>query len=109
MLLHDREELDNDLGARSDQDLALAGLLGVVDRVKSVVQDGGADHLDGIGTTRFSNRQYVIAMEMRYLKEAEAKFPQNPTAPPQGGGGIMRVRSIELASSSPRAQRVPLT
>jgi hypothetical protein len=46
--LHDLEELDNDLGARSDQDLALAGLLGVVDGVEGIVEDGSADHFGGI-------------------------------------------------------------
>ena len=31
VLLHDTEELDDDLGARSNQDLSLSSLLGVVD------------------------------------------------------------------------------
>lgn len=48
MLLHDLQELDNDLGRRSDQDLALAGLLGIVDALESVVENGGADHLGGV-------------------------------------------------------------
>jgi hypothetical protein len=39
MLLHDTEELDNDLGARSDEDLALSGLLCVVDGVERIVKD----------------------------------------------------------------------
>ena len=39
MTLHDLEELDDDLGARSDQDLALAGLLGVVDGVEGIVEN----------------------------------------------------------------------
>lgn len=47
MLLHDSQELDNDLGARADEHLALAGLLGVVDALQSIVEDGGADHLGG--------------------------------------------------------------
>lgn len=47
MLLHDLEELDDDLGGRTDQDLALAGLLGVVDAVEGIVENGSADHLDG--------------------------------------------------------------
>lgn len=47
--LHDLEELDDDLRGRADQDLALAGLLGVVDVVESIVQDGGADHFGGCG------------------------------------------------------------
>ena len=47
MALHDLEELDDDLGGRSDQDLALAGLLGVVDVVGSIVEDGSANHFGG--------------------------------------------------------------
>lgn len=48
MLLHDLEELDNDLGGRTDQDLTLARLLGVVDALESIVENGSADHLCGI-------------------------------------------------------------
>ena len=46
--LHDLEELDNDLGAGSDHDLALAGLLGVVDGVESIVENRSANHFGGI-------------------------------------------------------------
>ena len=46
VLLHDREELDDDLRAWSNQDLALASLLGVVDSIERIVQDTGADHVD---------------------------------------------------------------
>ena len=46
VLLHDRQELDDDLGAGSDHDLALAGLLGVVDALESIVENRGADHFD---------------------------------------------------------------
>lgn len=62
MALHDLEELDNDLGRRTDQDLALARLLGVVDGVERIVEDGGANH--GSGFIRFSNRGKE---EVRYL------------------------------------------
>jgi hypothetical protein len=48
VLLHDGKELDDDLGGRADQDLATASLFGVVDRIESVVENGSADHLDGI-------------------------------------------------------------
>lgn len=60
MTLHDLEELDNDLGAGADQDLTLASLLGIVDRVKGVVENGSADHLGGIveGFRRFSIRRW---------------------------------------------------
>jgi hypothetical protein len=45
--LHDSQELDNDLGGRADQDLALASLLGVVDRLEAIVEDGSLDHFGG--------------------------------------------------------------
>lgn len=44
MLLHDLEELDDDLGGWADHDLALAGLLGVVDGIEGIVEDGCLDH-----------------------------------------------------------------
>ena len=52
MTLHDGQELDDDLGAGADQDLALASLLGVVDGIERIVEDGGLDHFDGYA--RFS-------------------------------------------------------
>jgi len=36
MTLHDAQKLDNDLGGRADEDLALAGLLSVVDGVERI-------------------------------------------------------------------------
>ena len=42
--LHDAQEFDNDLRTRSDEDLALAGLFGVVDGVERIVEDTGFDH-----------------------------------------------------------------
>ena len=48
MLLHDTQELDDDLGARSDEDLSLAGLLGVVERVERIVENGSLDHFGGV-------------------------------------------------------------
>ncbi len=62
MLLHYTEELDNDLRARSDEDLALSGLLGVVDSVERIIEDGSLDHFGGL---RFSDR----LREMRYLRK----------------------------------------
>lgn len=57
MLLHDVQELDDDLGGRTDQHLTAAGLLGVVHGVERIVEDGGADHFDGVFIeSRFSNR-----------------------------------------------------
>ena len=58
VLLHNRQELDDDLGARPDQDLALARLLGIVDRVEAVVENARLDHDCGI--VRFSNGSMLI-------------------------------------------------
>lgn len=49
VLLHDAEELDDDLGRRPDEDLSLALALGVDNAVKRVVEDGNADHLSRFG------------------------------------------------------------
>ncbi len=58
--LHNGQELDDDLGGRADHDLALAGLLGVVDSVERIVEDGSLDHfgdlskiLNGEGRLRY--------------------------------------------------------
>lgn len=48
MFPHDVEKFDDDLGAWSDHDLSLAGLLGVVHCVKGIVKHGCFDH-DGGG------------------------------------------------------------
>jgi hypothetical protein len=48
VLLHNAKELDNDLRGWADENLALAGLLGVVDGVKRIVEDGGLDHFGGL-------------------------------------------------------------
>lgn len=39
VLLHDTEELDDDLRRRTDQDLALSGLFCVVDGLERIVED----------------------------------------------------------------------
>lgn len=75
--LHDLQELDNDLGRGPDHDLALAHLLGIVDAVKSIVEDGSADHFGGVwGLTigRFSNRP----REMRYLPKCRSDHVSLP-------------------------------
>lgn len=48
MLLHDRQELDDDLGRGADHDLALAALLRVHNRREAVVEHTNADH-SGVG------------------------------------------------------------
>lgn len=47
VLLHDVEELDGDLGGRSDQDLALAHAVGVVDAVHGIGQNACSNHDGG--------------------------------------------------------------
>lgn len=56
MLLHDVQELDNDLRRRADEHLTATRLLGVVHGVERIVEDGGADHFGGVEESRFSNR-----------------------------------------------------
>lgn len=53
--LHDAQELDDDLRARSNEHLALAALLGVVDGIERIVEDTGLDHLNDL-RVRFSTR-----------------------------------------------------
>lgn len=48
MLLHDHQELDDDLRARSNQNLSLSSFLGVVDGIERIVQNTGFDHLDDL-------------------------------------------------------------
>ena len=38
MLLHDAQEFDNNLRARSDQNLTLSSLLGIVDGIERIIQ-----------------------------------------------------------------------
>jgi hypothetical protein len=52
VLLHDVQETDDDLGGRTDENLTLAGLLGVVDSVQGIVKNGGL-HFDGGVVRRF--------------------------------------------------------
>ena len=44
MLLHCLQELDDDLGTGSDQNLALARFLSVVDGIERIVEDARLDH-----------------------------------------------------------------
>lgn len=50
VLLHNGQDLDNDLGRGSDQDLLLTPSLGVDNVVQTVVKDGDSDHFAGIET-----------------------------------------------------------
>lgn len=70
MLLHDAEELDDDLGAGADQDLTLATLLGIVDALKSIVQHANTDH---ISLDSVSNLCVLVR-----LKRAHPSFLNDP-------------------------------
>ena len=58
--LHDGQELDDDLGGRADHDLALAGLLGVVDGVERIVEDGSLDHFEGLAMEILKRRVAAV-------------------------------------------------
>jgi hypothetical protein len=68
MLLHHLQELDNHLRARADHDLALAGLLGVVDGLERIVEDGCLNHFGG--GLRFSGRSCGV----RYLQRCHVSL-----------------------------------
>ena len=70
MLLHHLQELDDDLGAGADHDLALAGLLGVVDGLERIVEDGCFDHCGG--SLRFSGRSRGV----RYLQRCRVSLQE---------------------------------
>ena len=55
MLLHHLQEFDDHLRAWTNQHLALAGLLGIVDRFERIVENGCAHHCGGC--VRFSRRK----------------------------------------------------
>lgn len=77
VLLHDTEELDDDLGRRVDEDLSLSRLLGVVDGVEGIVEDGGLDHDCG---WRFSNRKIgsEVSADSRRLAFMGSKHGECP-------------------------------
>ena len=45
MLLHDSQELDDDLGDGANENLTLAALLSIINALKSIVQHAYKDHL----------------------------------------------------------------
>lgn len=77
VLLHDTEELDDDLGRWVEEDLSLSRLLGVVDGVKRIVEDGGLDHVCG---WRFSNRKIgsEVSAQSRTLAFMGSKHGECP-------------------------------
>jgi hypothetical protein len=68
VLLHDLKELDNDLAGGPDHNLPLATLLGIVDAVEGIVEDGGADHFGGWASVEIlkSSKKRGICQEFDY-------------------------------------------
>lgn len=64
MLLHDRKELDNDLGRRTDHDLSLTATLSVVDAVQAVVKNGDANHFV------MSKTSYIVRLVSKCAERA---------------------------------------
>lgn len=64
MLLHDTQKFDNDLRAGSNEDLALAGLLGVIDSVEGIVQNTGFDHCNGVRLYELCLGRMVVKAEI---------------------------------------------
>ena len=72
------KELDDDLGGWADHDLALAGLLGVVDGLERIVEDGSLDHFGGMcgdsqggdGGVRYLQQCHVSLQEPWSVKSA---------------------------------------
>ena len=67
MLLHDRQELDNDLGRGTDENLSLSTLLSVVDVVQTILQNGDSDHykiLQKGGRGRGMSKQFKLSMSV---------------------------------------------
>ena len=85
VLLHDVQEADDDLGGRTDQDLALASLLGVVDGVERIVKDGGL-HLGECVVRRFSSGEAAEGIYTQGLL-AFKSLPERKECPSGGHDG----------------------
>lgn len=79
MLLHDGQEFDDDLGRRADENLALARLLGVVDGVERIVENGGLDHFGGMGRFWMAGGDRGIYEEVSLQKPELKECPQSAT------------------------------
>lgn len=74
VLLHDAQELDDDLRTGPDHDLPLARLFGIVDALEGVIEDACSNHLeggcldeDGNDDDRRSGFEILKPVGMRYL------------------------------------------
>jgi hypothetical protein len=77
VLLHDVKELHDDLGRGSDENLSLSGLLGVVDGVQAVIEDGGLDHFGGIEgiCSQISGQSAgaILSVRLSFLKQSRTR------------------------------------
>lgn len=55
MLLHDTQELEDDFGAWSNHDLALAGLFSIVDALEAIVENA-------VTVSRAQRQKYTICL-----------------------------------------------
>ena len=86
MLLHDREELDDDLGGGAEKHLPLAALLGVEHVLEGIVEDADAHHDDEPAGRQQGRRGEGGAAAQRRAREqkeqpwrrAAAKFAPQP-------------------------------
>lgn len=73
MLLHDLQELDDNLGRRSNQNLSLTGLFSVVDSVQGVSQNRGSSHNSEQLVKRAQSNKTESSMSVLEWKESWAK------------------------------------
>ncbi len=86
VLLHNAEELDDDLGRWSDEDLSLSGLLGVVDGIerivlyqnvrkwKGVVCSWGRHTRTEVLTIFAVGDSQIVKLDMRYLQKLDVSL-----------------------------------
>lgn len=105
VLLHDSQELDDDLGGRADKNLAFARLLGVVDGIERIVEDGGLDHFGG---RRFSmavgNRGIYYGHMVSLQKPKRKRVP--PVSDMRGLQRLSQKRAVSHALIGARRVRL---
>ena len=76
MTLHNSQELDDDLGAWSDENLSLARFLGVVDGIERIVEDGGFDHVCGRRFSMACSRlRYLLVNILAFRSQSQKECP----------------------------------
>jgi hypothetical protein len=100
VLLHDSKELDDDLGGRTDEDLALAGLLGVVHGVERIVEDGSLDHFGGLGIEILKSFGEKKIMRYLYDKTQQKSTPSRLS----GTKGVFKLHNKSATTSLERKE-----